>query len=129
MRTALDEAGQHAGQAQVGAEVGAAQHLVGAIGADGPRADDLERHGFEIGAVVHRAPGLWVRVQDHRHRRAGAGAGLETALKAAVGAGEDDCGHGLVPEFGAARGECAREVGCYIETACQKARFPQHGVL
>jgi len=32
-------------------------------------------------------------MEDHRDGRAGAGAGLETALKATFGTGEDDFGH------------------------------------
>jgi len=41
-------------------------------------------------AVVHRAASLRVRVQDHGNGRARAGAGLEKAFEATIGAGEDD---------------------------------------
>jgi hypothetical protein len=32
-------------------------------------------------------------MEDHRHGRAGARPGLETAFKAAFGTGKDNCGH------------------------------------
>ncbi len=41
-------------------------------------------------AVVHRPAALGVRVEDHRHRRARARGGLETAFETAFGTGEDD---------------------------------------
>ncbi len=46
--------------------------------------------------VVHRAAGLRVRMEDQRDRRAGAGAGVETAFEASLGAGKNDFGHGCV---------------------------------
>ena len=52
VRAALDQAGEHAGQTQVGAEIGAAGDLVGAVGTVGTRADDLEL------ASAHRAVSL-----------------------------------------------------------------------
>src|SRR3546814_9328246 len=45
-------------------------------------------------AVVHRAAALRVRVQDQRNRRARTRRGRETAFYAALGAGENDVGHG-----------------------------------
>ena len=42
MRAALDTAGQHSREPQIGAKVGATGDLVGAVGADGPRANDFE---------------------------------------------------------------------------------------
>ena len=45
--------------------------------------------------VVHRPAGLRVRMEDQRDRRAGAGAGMETAFEAALGAGKNDFGHGM----------------------------------
>ena len=48
VRAALDAARQHAGQVEVGAEHGAAGDLVDAIGADRPRADDLQRLALEF---------------------------------------------------------------------------------
>ena len=45
--------------------------------------------------VVHRPARLRVRVEDQRDRRARAGAGMETAFEAALGAGKNDFGHGV----------------------------------
>ena len=44
--------------------------------------------------VVHRAPGLRVRMQDQGDRRAGARSRMETAFETAFGAGKNDFGHG-----------------------------------
>ncbi len=44
--------------------------------------------------VVHRAPGLGVRMEDQRDGRARPAAGVETPFEASLGAGENDFGHG-----------------------------------
>ena len=44
-------------------------------------------------AIVHRAAGLWVRVQDHGDRRARARTWLEAAFETAFGAGKNDGWH------------------------------------
>ncbi len=54
-------------------------------------------------AVVHRAPALRVRVEDHRNRRARARRRSETAFEAAFRAGENDGGHGRALDMGLAR--------------------------
>ena len=52
MGASLDAAGEHAGQSQVGAEVGATGDLVRTVGADRALADDLERRGRD--GIGHR---------------------------------------------------------------------------
>src|SRR3546814_9245486 len=48
---------------------------------------------FDDHPVVHRAARGGMRMEDHRHRRARARRGGETAFETAFGAGKDDFGH------------------------------------
>ncbi len=60
-----------------------------------------------------------MRVEDHRHRRARARRGGETAFETAFGTGEDDFGQSGPAESGARGG--AREVARYIGSARLRA--------
>jgi hypothetical protein len=62
--------------------------------------------------IVHRPPGLRMRMEDHRDRGAGAGAGMETSFEAPLGAGKNNFGHYLVVLANKVRlGGCAAASG------------------
>src|SRR5574338_1458242 len=57
--------------------------------------------------VVHRAPGLRVRMKDQGDRRARAASRMETSFEASLGAWENDFGHGFRARVNIKAASCA----------------------